>query len=193
MFATGRLPDEVLEHIFRHLDTRTVTMVVPRVCRRWEHVCAHAVFAELDLSWARASLCQVAGADAWTAAVRSVVRRVRGARRVDVSGIIQGWKNSYMTNGALKVVCDLKEVTNLSLYNCEQITDAGLAHLGQLSQLTNLDLGWCKQITDAGLAHLGQLSQLTNLNPLPPDCPPQMHGGAPLGQLKPHTTSEHPG
>ena len=81
MFSMGRLPDEVLEHIFHHIDTRTVTMVVPRVCRRWEHVCAHAVFAELDLSWARTSLSQVADADARTAAVRSVVRRMRGARR----------------------------------------------------------------------------------------------------------------
>jgi hypothetical protein len=34
---------------------------------------------------------------------------------------------------------------------CEQITDAGLAHL---TGIHTLDMTVCKQITDAGLAHL---------------------------------------
>jgi hypothetical protein len=40
---------------------------------------------------------------------------------------------------------------SLDMGGCEQITDAGLAHL---TGIHTLDMTVCKQITDAGLAHL---------------------------------------
>ncbi len=55
-------------------------------------------------------------------------------------------------------------VVSLNLSGCEEITDAGLAHLKELTQLTDLNLVWCHLITDAGLAHLARLTQLTSLN-----------------------------
>ena len=46
-------------------------------------------------------------------------------------------------------------------WGCDQITDAGLAHLVGMP-LTSLDLGGCHRITDAGLAYLPKT--LTSLN-----------------------------
>jgi hypothetical protein len=40
---------------------------------------------------------------------------------------------------------------------CEQITDAGLAHL---TGIHTLNMGWCTLITDAGLAHLTGIHNL---------------------------------
>ncbi len=67
----------------------------------------------------------------------------------DLARIIKEYKN----RGNLK---------SLNLYNCTNITDAGLAHLAGLS-LTQLNLTICENITDAGLAHLKGLP-LTQLN-----------------------------
>jgi len=69
-------------------------------------------------------------------------------------------------------------VLDVKLSECEQITDAGLAHLGSVTTLdirgckitneglrhlghvTTLDLSWCKLITDEGLRHLGSVRKL---------------------------------
>ena len=62
------------------------------------------------------------------------------------------------------IVKTFPNLTSLNLAECEDITDAGLAHLAQLHALTSLDLAYCSNITDAGLAHLAQLHALTSLN-----------------------------
>jgi F-box and leucine-rich repeat protein 14 len=51
----------------------------------------------------------------------------------------------------------------LDLRCCEQVGDAGLAHLAALTSLSHLDLRWCKQVGDAGLAHLTALNGLSLL------------------------------
>ena len=48
--------------------------------------------------------------------------------------------------------------------NCENITDAGLAHLKGLTKLQTLDISDCKNITDAGLVHLEDLTNLETLD-----------------------------
>ena len=45
------LPDELLEQIFGCLDTRTIVLVVSRVCRLWKHVCRGMKVRKLDLAW----------------------------------------------------------------------------------------------------------------------------------------------
>ena len=68
-FDMGRLSPELLGHMFASLDTRTATMVVPRVCRLWKEVCAGvAVLEEFELAWACTKLLNLAGADAWQGA-----------------------------------------------------------------------------------------------------------------------------
>ena len=46
-----------------------------------------------------------------------------------------------------------------------KITDAGLAELAKLDlpHLETLQLGWCNNITDAGLIHVGQMQTITGL------------------------------
>jgi hypothetical protein len=52
----------------------------------------------------------------------------------------------------------------LSFRGCEQVTDAGLAHLQPLSTLRALDLSLCSGLTDVGLAYLRSLSALQALD-----------------------------
>ena len=67
-----------------------------------------------------------------------------------------------------QLVAENPETTRLDLSDCDQITDAGLAHVAKLSNLTVLDLRG-SSITDAGLAHLAKLANLTVLELS--DCP----------------------
>ncbi len=67
------------------------------------------------------------------------------------------------TDDDLKSLKDLKNIFELTVTNCQKITDAGLAHLSPLTSLSILSLldGW--KITDVGLAHLSNLINLTKL------------------------------
>ncbi len=56
------------------------------------------------------------------------------------------------------------EITELKLYECKKITDAGLAPLKNFQWLTSLNLYHCNQLTNAGLQHLKSLTQLTSLS-----------------------------
>jgi hypothetical protein len=49
----------------------------------------------------------------------------------------------------------LTQLQHLDLSGCQQITDAGVAHLAALTQLQHLDIRNCEQITDAGVANFG--------------------------------------
>ncbi len=48
----------------------------------------------------------------------------------------------------------LTTLEKLSLWDCDQITDAGLVHLKGLTKLEKLYLGICTKITDAGVNEL---------------------------------------
>ena len=52
MGRAHRLPQEMLVQVFGHLDTRTVVMILPRVCRRWREACGALVVPRFDLAWA---------------------------------------------------------------------------------------------------------------------------------------------
>ena len=57
----------------------------------------------------------------------------------------------------------LESLRELNLWECDNITDAGLAHVIELTQLTTLELGYTK-VTDAGLAKLESLVNLKQLD-----------------------------
>jgi hypothetical protein len=62
---------------------------------------------------------------------------------------------------------DLENLESVSLINCGQITDAGLAAFENLTTLKQLEFGgeiWPSHITDAGLEHLKGLTSLTMLS-----------------------------
>ena len=65
------------------------------------------------------------------------------------------------------VVCahhlsQLNTLTDLSIRNCDRITDVGFFHISRMSSLSELHLIGCR-ITDAGLAHFSESHHLTIL------------------------------
>ena len=50
------LPVELLLHVFSFLDTKTLMVAVPAVCRRWREVCGHTPRVRADLSFVQQSL-----------------------------------------------------------------------------------------------------------------------------------------
>jgi tetratricopeptide (TPR) repeat protein len=58
---------------------------------------------------------------------------------------------------------DLTALQHLSLWGCEQVTDAGLTHLRGLTALQYLDLRGCGRVKDTGLANLRGLTALQYL------------------------------
>jgi serine/threonine protein kinase len=63
----------------------------------------------------------------------------------------------------LKSLAGIPSLRSLSLRDCKQLSDAGLAHLKPLISLRSLSLRGCEQLTDAGLE---PLKSLTNLRAL---------------------------
>ena len=59
---------------------------------------------------------------------------------------------------------NLPHLETLTLGYCANITDAGLAHVGQMHTVSWLSLMACPQITDAGLSHLLTMRSLTALD-----------------------------
>ncbi len=70
-----------------------------------------------------------------------------------------------LTDDALRQALEANpEITELSVFNCQKITDAGLAPLKNFQWLTSLNLGACSQLTYGGLRQLAGLTQLSSLN-----------------------------
>ena len=59
---------------------------------------------------------------------------------------------------------DLPHLETLTLGWCDEITDAGLAHIVRMQTLTWLGLTTCPKITDAGLRELVNAKNLTGLD-----------------------------
>jgi hypothetical protein len=72
------------------------------------------------------------------------------------------FRNTWVTDAALGQLEGLTELRELRLFGAENITDAGLEHVGRLRALERLDLT-ATNITDAGLAHLVGLAGLRSL------------------------------
>jgi hypothetical protein len=59
---------------------------------------------------------------------------------------------------------NLPKLETLALGYCDNITDAGLAHVGKMESVTVLILRACPHVTDEGLAHLVGMKKLTYLD-----------------------------
>lgn len=61
-------------------------------------------------------------------------------------------------------LANLKQIEELYLTYCTQLTDGGLAHLKKLPKLAILNLKGCEKITNTGLSHIAECKQLVSLD-----------------------------
>ena len=91
--------------------------------------------------------------------------RLRHLEWIDFYG---GWgveKAKITDEGLAKLSrLDLPELDNLAIGYCGNITDAGLAYVGQMHTVSTLILTGNPQITDAGLKKLVSMQKLTYLD-----------------------------
>lgn len=69
-----------------------------------------------------------------------------------------------ITDDGLRSIGKLLSLITLTLAGCEQITDKTLKRVSSLSQLESLDLEGCSAISNAGLVHVGNLTGLRFLS-----------------------------
>lgn len=69
-----------------------------------------------------------------------------------------------ITDAGMRHLGDMINLKELGLSDFKRITDKGLVHLGQLTALESLNLSSCTWITDEGLAHLHHLANLRTLD-----------------------------
>jgi hypothetical protein len=75
----------------------------------------------------------------------------------------EGYFSRTVFENDLEALAELPGLTSLDLeLHGQQLTDAGMAHIGKLVHLRRLRLSG-KNVTDAGAAHLGNLSRLRSL------------------------------
>lgn len=70
---------------------------------------------------------------------------------------------NQMSDAALQHLSHLSLLRHLQLDRCLLVTNAGLLHVARLSSLQSLTFGKCPRITDEGLQHLSALSALQSL------------------------------
>ena len=70
-------------------------------------------------------------------------------------------EDGTMTDAAVEHLSGLVHLRSLSLKDCDQVGDAGVAHLQPLAGLTYLNLAGT-QVSDKGVVHLARLKQLSS-------------------------------
>jgi len=83
-------------------------------------------------------------------------------------------ENRNITNEGLAVLGDLANLVTLDLSSCG-INHNGLAHLAPLTALKSLNISYSKRITDAGVKHINAIEQLEYLDIL--GCPKITNAG----------------
>jgi len=91
--------------------------------------------------------------------------RLRELRTLDFSGG-NAIEPAKITDEGLAELAnlDLPDLETLTLGWCDDITDAGLAHIGRMQTITWLGLTSCPKVTDAGLRELLNAKNLTGLD-----------------------------
>jgi hypothetical protein len=91
--------------------------------------------------------------------------RLRDLRTLDFAGG-NAVKPAKITDEGLAELAklDLPDLETLTLGWCDEITDAGLAHIGRMQTIKWLGLTSCPKITDAGLRELINAKNLTGLD-----------------------------
>lgn len=89
----------------------------------------------------------------WVEGVGGRLSRDTKAEGKPVVEVSFGPVNKKVTNDGLKELAGLKSLKTLTMFFCDQITDAGMKHVKELAALDTLNLG-NTGVTDDGLAEL---------------------------------------
>ena len=138
-----------------------------------ETICKHSIHDACLTQWLKnhntCPLCraniitgapQPAPAAAGAAAVPPVGRFTNIVNQLDINLSISDVTDTELAG----IIQRNPNLQTLCLNSCQNITDAGLAHLTRLITLQTLNLSGCRNITDAGLEHLTRLITLQTLN-----------------------------
>jgi hypothetical protein len=82
---------------------------------------------------------------------------LRSLQRLDIKSM------AGVNDRTLEVIGECADLSSLTLWDCREITDAGVAHLAPLVKLEQLNLSG-SQLTDAGMVHLSGMTKMRMLN-----------------------------
>ena len=159
----NHLPGDVLAIMFCYLDSKTLLIAAPAVCRQWRRLCAEMMPAvTLDVGWAT-----VGGkwaTNPLTDAGLKALARFRKVQGAHLAGCRQ------LTLGGIKqLAVDCPDLNHLDLGDCMQVRDAWIEPLAAgCPDLNHLNISlnrWgSKQVTDVGIERLA--ARCPNLNHL---------------------------
>ena len=170
----GMVPDEVLCIVFTYLDTKTLLITVPQVCRPWRNLCQELGGVELDFSqfgdqlipvealagWPLQTAPDGGGGDhaatqgcAWkTGACDLFPRAVSATMGLEADFVFdQGVVDAHVVVMATKCT----ELKHASFGHCSNLTDKALVGLAKnCAGIQHANFSWCKHLTDAALCVL---------------------------------------
>ena len=178
----ARAPDQpsadALTMVFRFLDSKTLLIAVPAVCKRWQGLCAELMPpVNLDVGWATTGpewAPQNPLTDAGLTALAGRFRIVQGAELHacheltdgGIERLAAGCPNLNHLNlrgctvtdvGIERLAAGCPKLNHLYLDNCTQVTDVGIERLAAgCPNLNHLNLRRCDQVTDARISDLLQ-------------------------------------
>ena len=176
------LPSSILAKVFSEVDSRTLLVAIPAVCRGWRDICKYDLPpVHLDVRWnARDHYRGNAVTDVALNTMAQRFRRVDAISVPDCSGVPPEGFVALLTScpGVTRIDFDNSEnihtpvlnavaaqcprLTFLNLNNTCRATDADLLAVGAgCPRLQHLELLKCSSITSAGLANFAALTTLS--------------------------------
>jgi hypothetical protein len=73
-------------------------------------------------------------------------------------------RETPMTDTGVGHIAQMKQLNEVQLGQCPNITDESLRYLAELTSLTHLDVSNCNNVSDTGMAHLAKLKSLRQLH-----------------------------
>ena len=133
-------PSEIICLIFSNVDRESV-FVLPRVCRRWRSICSTFTVVQ-EIKWKHPLKSE---------AFFTMLSRFGRFESLDISNEIES-KNAADDFILKKIVRMHFELKSLCLKRTK-MTDVGILKIGEgCPQLQSLNLYDCKQVTDAGIS-----------------------------------------
>ena len=115
----NNVPGDVLAIVFCYLDSKTLLIAAPAVCRQWRRLCAEMMPAvTLDVGWATVG-GKWATNPLTDAGLKALASRFRTVQGVHLAGCLQ-----LTLGGIEQLAVDCPGLNRLDLGECRQVRDA---------------------------------------------------------------------